>query len=112
MILPRYELSFFVRVAGLTGAISNFKVERQRIFQKRNRRRRFKAGISDLLPFLGHFGHHFHKFRRAAAQSNSHAPAPHGPLLAALVGTPSCYPAALPSLVCFCLAFAKIVSEY
>ena len=81
-----------------------------------HRRGRPKAGISDFLPFLGHLGHHFHKFRRAAAQNNSYAPrlraAPHVALLAALVGTPSCYPAALPSLVCFCLAFAKIVSEY
>ena len=114
--LAKVRIVIFVRLAGFTGVISNFKVERQRIFPEAKMLIAGGAPKPEFLIFCLSWGILGIIFTSFGAQLRKAAPrlraAPHVALLAALVGTPSCYPAALPSLVCFCLAFAKIVSEY
>ena len=73
MIWPRYELTIFCKLQALQGWHQTSKLKASELSRNENvhGQGRPKGGISDFLAFLGYLGHHFQKFRGAAAQSNS-----------------------------------------
>ena len=114
MILPRYSATIFYKLQASQGWYQMSKLKGNKFARSENvfQRGRPKVRNSRFLAFLRHLGHHFQKLWLAAAESNYYAPrlraAPHVALLAALVGTPSCYTDALRSLTCLCLALLRL----
>ena len=108
MSFPRYFATILYKLQASQEWYQTSKLKGNQFYAIKNVHRRGRAKVR-FFNFWLSWGISAIIFRSFGAQLRK---ATHVALLATLVGTPSCYPAALPSLVCFCLAFAKIVSEY